>query len=333
MFGPVELALLVAAAGLWICGAVPAFRSYRSFLWAGGTFLLTAAIFPRPGNRLGEFFFASTEGRWHLPLELFGIAWWLLGAWLVKNLLDLILRRTIFPDDNQPHARRIYADLGSGLVYVVAFVGIVDTVLKQPISAVLATSGVFAIVLGLALQNTLADVFAGLAINIERPFGAGDWVTVKDGIEGQVMEVNWRATRIRTSSNDMAVIPNSVIARAIVTNHRRANEHICSIALKIDHRVPPARVISTLLAAAGGSVGVVRGSSPEAYAREFSDANILYDLSFVVDDFVTARRVQSELITRVTESLCRQNIEIGIPVTEVAAVESGKTVENSALRG
>jgi small-conductance mechanosensitive channel len=79
-----------------------------------------------------------------------------------------------------------------------AFVGIVDTVFQQPISAFLATSGVMAIVLGLALQNTLADVFSGLAINIERPYMAGDWISVTDRVSGQVIEVNWRATRIRT---------------------------------------------------------------------------------------------------------------------------------------
>ena len=54
-------------------------------------------------------------------------------------------------------------------------------------SVLLLISGVFAIVLGLALQNTLADVFSGLAINMERPFQAGDWITVKDGVEGQVV--------------------------------------------------------------------------------------------------------------------------------------------------
>jgi small-conductance mechanosensitive channel len=125
------------------------------------------------------------------------IAWWILSAWLIKSLLALILRRTFFPNDYRPHARRLFADLATGLVYVVAFVGIMDTVLKQPISALLATSGVLAIVQGLALQNTLADVFSGLAINIERPFGAGDWITLNDGVEGQIFEINWRATRER----------------------------------------------------------------------------------------------------------------------------------------
>ena len=151
------------------------------------------------------------------------------------------------------------------LVYVVALVGIMDTVLKQPISAVLATSGVLAIVLGLALQNTLADVFSGLALNIERPFRAGEWITIPDGIEGQVMEINWRATRIKTASNNMIVIPNSVISKATITNHRRLNDpHICTVTLKIDHCVPTARVIDVLQAAARGTPGIALNTNPSA---------------------------------------------------------------------
>jgi small-conductance mechanosensitive channel len=115
------------------------------------------------------------------------------------------------------------------------------TVLKEPISAILATSGVLAIVLGLALQNTLADVFAGLAINIERPFATGEWISATDGVDGQVMEINWRATRLRTGANDMIVIPNSMVAKTVVTNRSRMNEpYICTIRVKIN-RVAGAR--------------------------------------------------------------------------------------------
>jgi hypothetical protein len=78
-------------------------------------------------------------------------------------------------------------------------------------------------------QTTLADVFSDLAINIEHPFAAGDWITMNDNVEGQIIEIDWRATRIRTFANDMVVIPNSVIAKAIVTNHRKLNEPYVSI--------------------------------------------------------------------------------------------------------
>ena len=126
------------------------------------------------------------------------MAWWVLGAWLLKNLLDLVLRRTFFPDNDEPHARRLFADLASVFIYVLALIGIIDTVFKESVSTILATSGVLALVFGLALQNSLRDVFSGLAINIERPFGAGDWISISDQAVGQVMQVNWRATRLRT---------------------------------------------------------------------------------------------------------------------------------------
>jgi small-conductance mechanosensitive channel len=193
---------------------------------------------------------------------LFGIAWWILGAWLFKSLLQLVLNRLFFPDNNEPHARRLFADLASGLIYVLAFFGIIDTVFHQPVSTFVATSGVLAIVLGLALLNTLGDVLAGLAINIERPFGAGDWITLADQVSGQVMQVNWRATRLRTWSHDMVVIPNSVASKAIITNHSRPTGlHRCVVGLKVDLAVAPSRVIEALQAAATGSKASGTGQS------------------------------------------------------------------------
>jgi len=285
-------------------------------------------FFPRPGNSLGQFLFVQKNGSMHLPSELFGIAWWILGAWLLRSLLTLVLRRTIFPNDYQPHARRLFADLASGLVYIVAFVGIMDTVLRQPISALLATSGVLAIVLGLALQNTLADVFSGLAINIERSFGAGDWITMNDNVEGQIIEINWRATRIRTFSNDMIVIPNSVIAKAIVTNHRKLNEpYLCSLSLRIDSTVPPARVIKVLQSAASESPGVVPGNTPAAYACGFADSLVTYKVYFAVESFALTSEVQSEVIIRVADALRIDGIQIGALPTGI------RIIQNEAVAG
>ena len=322
MFGWIEICLLLVAVTLFICGLTRPLRLYRALLWGSSALMLITALFPRHGNLLGQYLFGGLSGAPRLPMELFGIAWWLLGAWLVQGFLDLILRRTWFPDDNEPHARRLFADLASVFVYVVALVGIMDTVLKQPISAVLATSGVLAIVLGLALQNTLADVFSGLAINIERPFGAGDWITVTNEVEGQVIEINWRATRIRTSSNDLIVIPNSVVAKAIVTNHRRLNDaHLCTIGIKIDHSVSSTRVIEALQAAASGSPGIAPGTTPTAYACGFDDALVDYELAVAIDDFTQAPNVRSDVIRRMTDVFQGMGIAIGSRTMEVPIVQ------------
>jgi small-conductance mechanosensitive channel len=318
-----EICLLLAAVTALICGFVPRLRSYRSLLLGSSVLILITALFPRRGNALGQYLFARPSGELRLPIELFGVAWWILGAWVINSILDLILRRTIFPDDNQPHARRLFADLASALVYVVALVGIMDTVLKQPLSGLLATSGVLAIVIGLALQNTLADVFSGLAINIERPFSAGDWITVTDHVEGQVIEINWRATRIKTGANDMIVIPNSVVAKAVVTNHRRRSDPLlCTLGVKVDHMVSPTRVIEALQAAMGSSSKIAPGTTPIAYACGFEDALISYELVFAVDDFILSQGARSDVIGHVTEVFRDLGIQIGTQAVDVRLVRN-----------
>jgi small-conductance mechanosensitive channel len=286
MYGWTEISLFSAAIVLAGCGLLPQLKAWRSLSFGSSLLVFSTALFPRPGNAFGQYLFGAATGAPRLPIELFGIAWWLLGAWLVNGLLDRVLLRTLFPDDNQPHARRLFADLASVLVYVVAVVGIMDTVLKQPISAVLATSGILAIILGLALQNTLADVFSGLAINIERSFRAGDWITLPEHVEGQIMEINWRAARIRTDANDLVVIPNSVLAKAIVTNHRSLSEpHDYPIALTVSTRISPARVLAALEAAALGSPGLAAGTTPKAYACGFRQDVVAYELYYSIDEW------------------------------------------------
>lgn len=299
-------------------------KTYRALLFGGAALVLIAALYPRPGNTVGRYLLDDTNGAPRFPSEVFGIALWLLGAWLMKSVLNLVLRRTLFPDDHQPHARRLFADLASVLIYVVALVGIMETVFRQPISAVLATSGVLAIILGLALQNTLGDVFSGLAINVERSFRAGDWIGFSDHAEGQVLEVNWRATRIRTAANEVIVIPNSIVAKGTITNHRRLDiPHLCTIALSVSNKVSPARVIAALEEVAKGSTGLASAPSPRAFACKFTDTLIGYELNFSIDEFPLLQAVQSEVIARVVDGFNSLCIPIGAAEAVVRIVGPG----------
>src|SRR6185503_4144042 len=83
---------------------------------------------------------------------------------------------------------------------------------------VLATTAVGALILGLALQDTLGNLFAGLAIQVEKPFRVGHWVTI-GGKDGLVSEITWRATKIRTKTGNFVVVPNSVLSRDTITNY------------------------------------------------------------------------------------------------------------------
>ena len=108
------------------------------------------------------------------------------------------------------------------------------------------------------------------------------------------------------------MIPNSVVAKAIVTNHRRLNDaHLCTVDLKIHHGVSCSRVLEILKSAAIGCPGLALGTTPVACASGFDDALIAYELTFAIEQFTEAPDLRSELIRRVTDALQRIGIAIG----------------------
>ena len=143
----------------------------------------------------------------------------------------------------------------AGAIYLATLLAIVNFVFSVPIAGLLATSGVIAIVLGLALQNTLADVFSGIAVGVERPYKAGDLIWVEGNIEGHVVQVTWRSTHIATFQNTIAIVPNSVMAKARLIN-RSLPEPMRgdTIEIRLDAAASPEHCIETLTAAVRASM-------------------------------------------------------------------------------
>jgi small-conductance mechanosensitive channel len=151
---------------------------------------------------------------------------------------------------------------------------------------------------------------------------------MNDNVEGQIIEIDWRATRIRTFANDMVVIPNSVIAKAIVTNHRSLNEpRISGLSLNIDASVSPAAVIRALESAASASPGVASGYKPAAYACGFADSLVIYKLYFAVENFILTSEVLSQVTMRVINTLRSEGTQVGAPATAV------RIIPNTAVAG
>jgi small-conductance mechanosensitive channel len=141
------------------------------------------------------------------------VVWWLVGARLVVNVIVLVRGR-----DRKSREARLFSDLASAIIYITTIWIILSSVLDLNVQGLLVTSGVIAIVLGLALQNTLADVFCGLAIGLEQPFHVGDRISVGDSVEGIIVQMNWRSIRIQTDEDDVATVPNSLVAKEKVIN-------------------------------------------------------------------------------------------------------------------
>ena len=110
------------------------------------------------------------------------VGWWVLGARVAVGILRLIVVL-----EGRPRETQIVADLLAGAIYTATALSVVNFVFEVPIGGLIATSGVIAIVLGLALQSTLSDVFSGIAMGLEHAYKPGDSLWVEGGIEGQVV--------------------------------------------------------------------------------------------------------------------------------------------------
>jgi small-conductance mechanosensitive channel/CRP-like cAMP-binding protein len=148
-----------------------------------------------------------------LWLRALAVVWWLVGARFVASSIVLALGQGA-------HAReaRLLSDLVAGAIYVTAALVVLNSVLGLELKGLLATSGLIAILVGLASQNTLSDVFSGIAVGLDRPFHIGDRVSIGDDAEGVVVQMNWRSIRVQTDGEDIAMIPNSVVAKGLIIN-------------------------------------------------------------------------------------------------------------------
>ncbi|ENN87574.1 putative transmembrane cyclic nucleotide-binding protein ion channel [Rhizobium freirei PRF 81] len=170
------------------------------------------------------------------------IIWWVNGAWVLIAFVRLFL---IF--ERKPREGRLLQDLIVGIIYLGAILSIIGDVFSVPIGTLIATSGVFAIILGLALQSTLSDVFSGIALNLGRPYSVGDWIVLENDVQGRVVETNWRATHLLNGTNDLVVIPNSVLAKTRLTNLSSPEEsHGATVTVRVQPTTLP-RVVADLM--------------------------------------------------------------------------------------
>src|SRR5215469_12129667 len=161
------------------------------------------------------------------------IVWWLLVAWFLVGFL-----RVFVVTERRPREGKLVQDLLAGLIYLAAVFAIIAYVFDLPIQGLLATSGAIAIILGLALQSTLSDVFSGIVLNFSRPYRPGDWISIDGSTDGRVIEMNWRATHVLTGKSDLAIVPNSTIAKAKIVNTSSLRRVLAPYASAWDLRLP-----------------------------------------------------------------------------------------------
>ena len=277
----------------------------------GMTVLLAGSF----GSPLSQQFLASdTVLRiWEQFLEA---GWWFMAARIAVAAVRLVV---VF--ESRPRETQFLSDLLTGVIYVAAGLAIFSFALSLRITALLATSGVIAIVLGLALQSTLSDVFSGLSIGLERPFKPGDFVWIEGGVEGRVTQINWRSTHLVTAETNLAVIPNSVIAKARLINRSEPTAlRRDTVVIRLDPAKDTALCIATLTAAVKACRTPLVSPPPEVQCTGLYGDGNLYEIAYSVAASDLTPVARNEVFGLAQRHLYHQGI--GTAITGLAAVPS-----------
>ncbi|MEO8206915.1 MAG: cyclic nucleotide-binding domain-containing protein [Chthoniobacterales bacterium] len=214
------------------------------------------------------------------------------------------------------------------VVLVILSVGIVLHYIYKDddgIKALITASSIAGLAVGLALQDLLGNIIAGFTIYFGGQFKAGDWLLVENR-HAEIMEINWRSTRMRTTDHVYLDVPNSKITKEMVTNFNfPTNLHALRLEVGVDYDSSPTLVKEVMAKAAGMAPDVLKDPPPTIYLKEFAAYSIVYEVKFWINDHSRFSPVHSDIRTNIWYALKRHGIKIPYPIhTELYAEERPK---------
>ncbi len=184
----------------------------------------------------------------------------------------------------------------------------------------LATSAAFSIILGLALQDTLGNLFAGISLQIDKSFEIGDWLEITQGMQktiGQVKEISWRSTTLVGISDELITMPNRAVATAQLSNFSPPEQPIVrtqTFRVKLD---APLELTKEVLERSIADISDVRGlPAPYAYVNDTNENYISFKIVYFIDSYGLQNIVGDKVLRKGIEDLQKNAISLARPYVE-----------------
>src|SRR5438477_6887285 len=281
----------------------------------------------RAGVRLGllfrlfcltlAFYTAITVYGVHAPWRNHvGAAAILLSTALVVALVNRYVWDLYFEQKRQTLIPHFLREVIGGIIFLVALLFVLSSGYhaEAQLKGLLAGSGVIAIVVGFAGQNLFSGIIGGIAIQINRPYKVGDWLQVGERF-AEVMEINWRSTRLRTNDNIYLDIPNNeMVSHEIVNLHYPTEVHAMRIRVGVEYKNPPNVVKEALYRAASTADGVLTQPKVKVFLVDFGESACIYEIKYYMGNHSRINEINDAVRTNVWYELKRRGITIPFPI-------------------
>lgn len=197
----------------------------------------------------------------------------------------------------------------------------VKSVFQIDFGALLTSSAILTAVVGFSMQDSIGSFVSGILIQVEKPFWIGHWIRVAN-LEGRVVELGWRYTRIETRDKNVICVPNNSISRDILVNYSYPTPLVRqSVLAPAPLEAPPIKVRSALEAAMRRCQWVLKTPPPEACLREIQAGLILYEAKYYIARYDEASEARDEVQSAIWYEFARQGVSIPSPRQDVANID------------
>lgn len=223
----------------------------------------------------------------------------------------------------------IFVNITRVLVLAIGFLVVLQT-LGISIAPLLTALGVGGLAVALALQDTLANLFAGIHILASKTVQPGDYIRLSSGEEGYVVDINWRQTTVRQLSNNLVVIPNGQLAKTNMTNFTRPEQELTVLVQAgVSYDSDLEHVEKVTAEVVDEVMTEITGAVPEHEAairfHTFGDSRIGFTIILGVGEFSDQFRIKHEFIKRLHRRYRKEGIRIPAP-TRTVALQQGSVL-------
>jgi MscS family membrane protein len=221
----------------------------------------------------------------------------------------------------------LFSKLGSVVVGLLALISVLKT-FGVDVSSMIVSLGVGSLAVGLAAQDTLANMFAGFTLLLDRPFRLGDRIQITSGEVGDVGAIGLRATRIETPDETVLIIPNSVLTKDKVVNLTFPTRALTTrLDLPVAYGTDLPEVKRILVAAALASPRVEATRTPLVLVTRLGESSVLLRLVFWVRDYTEQGLCTSEVYEEIYRRLAEAGIEIPLPAHRVVQEVASRSAD------
>ncbi|MEI9894279.1 MAG: mechanosensitive ion channel family protein [Chthoniobacter sp.] len=253
----------------------------------------------------------------------------LLGTFFILALVRRYYWELWFEKHQHAKAPKFLSQLFGLILFIVAVFIVIGGIYGYSIEGVVFGSTVVVGIVGFAMQDLLGNIIAGIALEIGKPFKTGDWLRIEQQ-HAEVIEVNWRSTRLRTNDDIYLDIPNKSIVGATITNLTYpTRQHAIRLTVGFDYATPPNFIKDVMARAAASVPGVLATPSPKVFLKDFADSAVIYEIKFWLEDESIFTDIVDGIRTNIWYAAQRHGIRIPFPIRTVQLERSRSPAQDA----